>query len=415
MKYSLSNHISSFEQNKYPEPGNFSISPLPFGLLMDSEKDPTRPFLLEKDYLDILRFIERLNKCESTGDLESIFKSDLLKLLKADACVYGWTDTDFKKTSLIGVVNIPSPTKEIIANILPYDPVGSYCLENSRNVIAYDVDLPRSQIPKFVNKFFEDHTNLESKDHPYFFELETMVAVFDLPNPSVGLGIHRGKGKASAWTYREVRILELLRPHIIHSIKSLGIKFELEKHKALNQAIIDLPTPIAIFDQNREVYRTNPAYQEWSKQGGEADIATQLERLDADVFSGGDEFEERIREPDLSLPMIARKDGVYQLEITRTANIRGVSGHLWVVKVLNSKGPYAQANLKMQKAELSKREMEIGYLARDGFKVKQIAERLFISPATVETHLKKIYKKLGVTNRTQLLLKLMDDKPPREE
>jgi DNA-binding NarL/FixJ family response regulator len=51
---------------------------------------------------------------------------------------------------------------------------------------------------------------------------------------------------------------------------------------------------------------------------------------------------------------------------------------------------------------LSRRELEIVDLVADGSSNPQIAERLCISRRTVETHLSNVYRKLDLTNRTQL-------------
>jgi len=50
---------------------------------------------------------------------------------------------------------------------------------------------------------------------------------------------------------------------------------------------------------------------------------------------------------------------------------------------------------------LSKREMEILKGLIDGFDYKTLADKLFLSPNTVRTHISNIYKKLHVSNRTQ--------------
>ncbi|GGJ13172.1 hypothetical protein GCM10010885_23090 [Alicyclobacillus cellulosilyticus] len=55
--------------------------------------------------------------------------------------------------------------------------------------------------------------------------------------------------------------------------------------------------------------------------------------------------------------------------------------------------------------ELSAREFEIVQCVARGLSNKQIAETLLISPRTVSTHLEKIYKKLDVHSRTELLSK----------
>ena len=55
-------------------------------------------------------------------------------------------------------------------------------------------------------------------------------------------------------------------------------------------------------------------------------------------------------------------------------------------------------------ATLTAREVEVISLIREGLKNKQIAERLFISEATVHHHLTAIYDKLGISGRVKLLL-----------
>ncbi|XUK64030.1 hypothetical protein ABMA10_18875 [Plantibacter sp. RU18] len=51
--------------------------------------------------------------------------------------------------------------------------------------------------------------------------------------------------------------------------------------------------------------------------------------------------------------------------------------------------------------DLTRRETEIVGLLAEGLPVRQIAEELFISPNTMKSHLGRIYRKLGVQNRTE--------------
>ena len=53
------------------------------------------------------------------------------------------------------------------------------------------------------------------------------------------------------------------------------------------------------------------------------------------------------------------------------------------------------------RATLTDREIEILELLALGFTVKQVATRLLLSPRTVETHVAKLYRKLGARNRVQ--------------
>ena len=56
---------------------------------------------------------------------------------------------------------------------------------------------------------------------------------------------------------------------------------------------------------------------------------------------------------------------------------------------------------------LSNREREISGLVVQGFLNKEIAERLFISEQTVKNHLHNIFEKLGVSNRLELALHIV--------
>jgi DNA-binding CsgD family transcriptional regulator len=58
-------------------------------------------------------------------------------------------------------------------------------------------------------------------------------------------------------------------------------------------------------------------------------------------------------------------------------------------------------------ASLTPREIEVLVLAADGHSGPELAQALVLSPATVSTHFKNIYKKLDVTNRAAAVAKAM--------
>ncbi|HUB81914.1 MAG TPA: response regulator transcription factor [Bryobacteraceae bacterium] len=62
------------------------------------------------------------------------------------------------------------------------------------------------------------------------------------------------------------------------------------------------------------------------------------------------------------------------------------------------------ANRDRERSPLSQREREIVALVAQGFKNKEMAEKMFISEQTVKNHLHNIFDKLGVSDRLELAL-----------
>jgi len=69
-----------------------------------------------------------------------------------------------------------------------------------------------------------------------------------------------------------------------------------------------------------------------------------------------------------------------------------------------SSGASSRLGVRDQSTALSNREREIVVLVAQGFKNKEIAERMFISEQTVKNHLHNIFDKLGVSDRLELAL-----------
>lgn len=56
-----------------------------------------------------------------------------------------------------------------------------------------------------------------------------------------------------------------------------------------------------------------------------------------------------------------------------------------------------------ERRRLTRRELEIALLAAEGLNNQEIAERLVVSKRTVESHVRRIYSKLGIKGRGQLI------------
>ncbi len=66
--------------------------------------------------------------------------------------------------------------------------------------------------------------------------------------------------------------------------------------------------------------------------------------------------------------------------------------------------PQANGKTPRERAQLSQREREIIILIAQGYKNKEIAEKMFITEQTVKNHLHNVFDKLGVSDRLELAL-----------
>ena len=77
-----------------------------------------------------------------------------------------------------------------------------------------------------------------------------------------------------------------------------------------------------------------------------------------------------------------------------------------VQEVIVKKYTTASKQRSKQKIKLTKREIEVVKLIAQGLKSHQIANKLFISPRTVETHRANLMKKVEANNSIELIKKL---------
>ncbi|MRR05849.1 MAG: response regulator transcription factor [Deltaproteobacteria bacterium] len=93
------------------------------------------------------------------------------------------------------------------------------------------------------------------------------------------------------------------------------------------------------------------------------------------------------------------------------------AGQIWLdnerLKVILHGGEKVNPGTTVEK--LSHKESQIVKLVVEGFKNREIAARLLLSEQTIKSHLGRIFRKMQVKNRSQLVSTIFKNRPPLEE
>jgi DNA-binding CsgD family transcriptional regulator len=83
----------------------------------------------------------------------------------------------------------------------------------------------------------------------------------------------------------------------------------------------------------------------------------------------------------------------------------GLGAMLWAERArveLRASGQTARKRDPSTRAELTVQELQVARFVADGLTNREVAAQLFLSPRTIDFHLRNVYKKLGISSRMAL-------------
>lgn len=357
-------------------------------------------FLSEEDYLWILELIKKLYGCETFDSLKEAFEKEVLPFLMAQAGLFAYLEPAITDCQVFETINIPKSSVESIQEFIPHNQLSIMASVSHRSVVAYGVDRDRNELDVEISDFIKTNPGCEIKNLSYLHKLSSVIVAIDRPDTGVGVGIHRLQPCDQPFTIREVRIVELLRPHLCNTIRTLVLSKQLAQYKSLaDETLYNSSSVVALINKNFWIVYGNKMFKDlFHLQPGQSlprDLVELLKKEIAQQTSCNVDYSQ------VELAFYTLPQGRFRLSVTVLKGIEeDCSLLLRLYPVVES---YAKMNLLMQIAGLTSREMEICILVKDGIADQEIASRLFISLHTVKNHVKNIHKKLNVNTRAQLV------------
>lgn len=332
----------------------------------------------------LLRIVEKLSRSQDHYGLRQQVAEDLLRLLRADYFAsYIWSPESgsFKQGVFF---NMSSDNIERYESYYQFrDPITRKLQRFKRATLVTRV-MPQKELEK--TEFFNDFLMADGLHHGInVYAYDGGVNIGDL---RIWRAVQRPE-----FGNREAALLDTILPHFrnaLRNVKAIGAAGRTgdPREDMLESA------PGALFVFNQEgllVYR--------NKRAGEIE-----DRLSALEYGSFFESVGRAARMDLSRPFW----GPFRMSALRGLSPPGSTPVIIVAAEESAEGGTVSGRLK-EKYGLSTRESEICALVSKGLIDREIASILSIGFSTVRTHLKSIFRKVDVTNRTELVYMLMGE------
>jgi len=361
---------------------------------MNKENIPDQ--FLNSDHQQTLATIKWLNNCQTWDEFNQAVKAALLPLLKCNGAFYGRFIGEQDALQLLGSINqstccqhgwkqllniasqgsvIADSVNSHAAEPLPISAVSDVqCFEeNGGHYRSFDLAWQQSHRNCTVVKVFDDHHQLAFQF--YFCRLSNQQQVF---------------------SQRDFELLKILKPILLQTLRLILFRQEKFNSRLTKNFWSSYTDPITVFRSDGQVIFQSCEFDRVFAQEKQAFLSSMLALIDflqsnkINGYSFLSQLGKRLYEIKLTLIDVGEdsRSCIYLLHPSRITHKFG--------KVFN----------QLDRTRLTHREMEITVLICQGRSAREIAEEIHLSYHTVRNHIKSIYSKLGISTRSELLVKL---------
>ena len=284
-----------------------------------------------------------------------------------------------------------------------YDPFAKWLIEHENNIPYFTTGENLVNYKNFVR----------SKIYEEFFKNYSIHHILDLNL------IHQGKAFGFVCLYRprnqshfneeDCELAKLMAPVISIIAKKVLLEEQLQKYETVIQSLSsELPNNgVFVVDENFQLLYANSnarnvlseLYETGNRSGSQIDfypeeITDYCKKLKSQKNPDASAATEKCE--------LVLGHGRQNLSFHIRHLNRDDESSLFIINIEDG-SPLLCSNNEMRYAGLSEREIDVIHAASRGLTNREIAELLYISTNTVQSHLKSVYDKLGIRNRTSLI------------
>lgn len=222
---------------------------------------------------------------------------------------------------------------------------------------------------------------------------ELAVGLFDRGKMIGGIGLF--KPQKEQFKIEDIYRMRLLSNFIAQMLlKNMTLQETLTKKQMFEQSIFNAPLGVAILNKNRQIVLANTTAEAIARE-----IAG--ENIELEDFIHSISTWQKADSPEgVTKTILSSSLKEFVIRIN-PFSIPSKKDHFLVL--ICPESYYRNLDSMLQEEyQLTKRELEVLSLVLNGYTNEEISRELFISLATVKSHLNKLFKKFDVTNRTSL-------------
>ncbi len=340
----------------------------------------------------------KLPECHSYSDLYKELQSTLISLLGVD----GIFITFFNSLSLETRIIVKSGSfKSISPNLT--EQFKQIIVNNNTSLYIPTLGIVAVTPEEMCSPGSFNGKNADSL-HIFIKNFKTLVGIFDIPTPTVGLWIYKKNCSTDIFSQHEINILKHIRPIIIQAIKSISFQDEKAAYKQISEYFIASKNPTVIINTNGSILICNTQFSEQLNITKETKLPGRLyKQVGRLINQQHTSLAEKNISCSTNLGAIRVRRRLYEINITSITMSNNPEREIWLLTLTRVGNRKSQLSKTFENANITRRETEVIHWLQKGLPPSQVADNLGISYHTTKSHIKNIYKKLGISSARELL------------